>query len=476
MPFTRHFLGNAEALRILLGLGSNRILRAGFVLAFIIGWLMATTRSAQSAVIAPSPALNPTTNQKTQSVAPTGSAISGQYRNLFAEAGHSPREVTAKIAAAFQQLFHGDAISHSVYFPVGTNANGALAQIRDINSRDVRSEGMSYGMMIAVQLDRKTEFDALWNWSKTHLQHTATNHPARGYFAWSTKTNGVPNDEMPAPDGEEYYATALLFAAGRWGNGSGIYNYQAEANELLTIMRHRETITGPTLGGVKTAGAMFEPERKMVRFTPDTNLANHTDPSYHLPAFYEVWARYGPEIDREFWKSAATVSRDFFQRAAHPVTGLTPDYSEFDGQPWGTPWNPGATNFVADAWRTAMNWSVDWAWWRADPRECELSRRLLSFFKSQGMTTYTYQFTLDGKPLASGQSAGLISMNAVAALAIEPEQGRPFVEALWNLPVPRGHYRYYDGMLYLFALLNCGGEFRIWSPQCDVLNTTPPRN
>ena len=25
---------------------------------------------------------------------------------------------------------------------------------------------MSYGMMIAVQLDKKHEFDALWNWSR----------------------------------------------------------------------------------------------------------------------------------------------------------------------------------------------------------------------------------------------------------------------------------------------------------------------
>ena len=156
----------------------------------------------------------------------------------------------------------------------------------------------------------------------------------------------------------------------------------------------------------------------MVRFTPDSEFSEHTDPSYHLPAFYEVWARRGPEKDREFWKDVATVSRDFFQRTAHPVTGLTPDYSEFNGQPWGTPWNPGATNFVADAWRSAMNWSVDWAWWRADPRERELSRRLLSFFKSQGMTNYTYNFTLDGKPLANGQSAGLIAMNATAVVFV----------------------------------------------------------
>ena len=50
---------------------------------------------------------------------------------------------------------------------------------------------------------------------------------------------------MPAPDGEEYYAMALYFAAGRWGNGKGIYDYRAEADRLLTDMRHRALITGP---------------------------------------------------------------------------------------------------------------------------------------------------------------------------------------------------------------------------------------
>ena len=81
----------------------------------------------------------------------------------------------------------------------------------DVANRDVRTEGMSYGMMIAVQLDKKAEFDALWNWAKTFMYHAATNHPASGYFSWSMQTNGTPNDEMPAPDGEEYFATALVF-------------------------------------------------------------------------------------------------------------------------------------------------------------------------------------------------------------------------------------------------------------------------
>ena len=172
-------------------------------------------------------------------------------------------------------------------------------------------------------------------------------------------------------------------------------------------------------------------------------------------------------------KPAATASRDYFQRAAHPTTGLTPEYSDFDGTPWAAPWRPNSTNFVADAWRTAMNWSVDWTWWQADPREPELSNRLLRFFGSQGINTYASRFTLDGKPLGNDHSSGLVAMNAVAGLAAEPARAKPFTEALWNTPVPRGRYRYYDGMLYLLAMLHCSGEFRIWAPvNPTTLNAT----
>jgi endo-1,4-beta-D-glucanase Y len=388
----------------------------------------------------------------------SGAFATGRYRNLFVEAGHSPRETAAKINAAFQQLFHGDPNTQTVYYPAGANANGALAYLSDINNNDVRTEGISYGMMIAVQLNKKAEFDALWNWARTYMYHDEPGHPGRGYFSWSMRTDGTPNDEMPAPDGEEYFAMSLYFAAGRWGNGAGIYNYQAAADRLLTDMRHREMITGPTSRGTRTAGNMSHPEYAMVRFTPDTDF---TDPSYHLPAFYELWARWGPAADRPFWARASTVSRDFLQKVTHPATGLAPDYANFDGTLRGGE----RDNFQYDAWRTAMNWSVDWSWWAKDIRERQLSDRLQAFFESKGLANYGNRYTLEGRQLGSSHSTGLVAMNAVASLAATHPRSQQFVEALWNLPLPTGRYRYYDGMLYLLAMLHCSGEFRIWPPQ-----------
>jgi oligosaccharide reducing-end xylanase len=402
-----------------------------------------------------------------------GAFATGHYRNLFVEAGHSQAEVTQKINAAFQQLFYGDAITQALYYSAGSNANGALAYIYDTGYKDVRSEGMSYGMMITVQLNKKTEFDAIWNWARTYMYQGSPTHPSCGFFSWSMKTNGTPNDEISAPDGEEYFVTALYFAAGRWGNGPGIYNYRAEADRLLTDLRHREWITGPTRTGSKTVGALFDAERHMVRLTPDQKNCDHTDPSYHLPAFYELWARWGPKADAAFWEQTAAASRDFFQQAANPRTGLTPEYANFDGTPWLGVWNQQSTNFAFDSWRTAMNWSVDWAWWAKDSRERQLTDRVQAFFAGQGMTNYANQFTLDGQALSTDHSPGLSTANAVAGLAATKPLARKFVKELWRTPVPTGQWRYYDGLLYMMGLLHCGGEFRIWPPQTNAPNPSP---
>lgn len=393
-----------------------------------------------------------------------GEVQSGQYRNLFAEAGHSQAEINAKINDAYQKLFHGDPDSESVYYPAGHNQNGLLAYIEDIHDGDVRSEGMSYGMMISVQLGHKAEFDALWNWARTYMYHADPKSPSYEFFSWSMATNGTPNDDGPAPDGEQYFAAALCFASVRWGDGTGIYNYRAEADRLLSAMLHRAVITGPTVKGTMTAGALFEPNTKLVRFVPDVKNWNHTDPSYQLPAFYQYWSLHGPAADRAFWAEAAQASRDFFHRAANPSTALAPDYANFDGSPWSASWNPRSSTFQYDSWRTAMNWSVDYAWWGADPRAKERSDKLQAFFESQGMDTYGNRFTPDGQQLGADHSLGLVSMNAVASLAATNPRAKKFVEALWEASVPTGEYRYYDGMLYMLGLLHCSGSFRAWTP------------
>jgi oligosaccharide reducing-end xylanase len=395
-----------------------------------------------------------------------GAAVSGKYRNLFVELGKPADEVEQKLERAYQSLFHGDPANESVMFEAGHNDSGKLAYILDINNGDVRSEGMSYGMMIAVQHNQKEDFDALWNWAKTFMYHADPTHPAYGYFSWQMHPDGSAMDEMPAADGEEYFATALLFAEHRFGGGEGMYAYGEQATKLLSDMKNRAAIEGTVNGGRKTKGvALWNPEQKMVRFTPDSgnfeSNGDHTDPSYHLPAFYELWARWGPQADRPFWADAAKVSRDYFVEVTNPKTGLAPDYGNFDGSPKAASWDAHTIDFRYDAWRTAMNWSVDAAWWAKDPRENELSNKLLRFFRSVGKV-YPNTYRLDGTPTSQSSSSGLSAMNAVAALAATDPVASQYVEALWQQPIPTGKYRYYDGMLHLLAMLHVSGEFRVY--------------
>jgi oligosaccharide reducing-end xylanase len=372
------------------------------------------------------------------------------YRNLFQEyLGKSDNEIQSMLESAWQQLFYGDDESQRIYYPIGED----MAFIEDIGNGDVRTEGMSYGMMIAVQMDKKAEFDRLWKWTKTYMYQE--DGPYKGYFAWHCSTDGKKLHSNPASDGEEWFATALFFASHRWGDGEGIFNYKQEADAIL------DTMLTKTAENNGLATDMFDPQAKQVVFVPSGRNATFSDPSYHLPAFYELWARWADK-NNQFWLEAAQTSRLFFHQAANPTTGLMPDYANFDGTP---ATSDDHKDFRFDAWRTLSNVAVDHAWFGADPWQVEQSNRVLTFLASQGMDTYPNQYSLDGKPLSSDHSTGLVAMAAVAALAANRGVGEPFVQALWDTPIPSGKWRYYDGMLYMLALLHVSGNFHIFAPE-----------
>ena len=413
-----------------------------------------------------------TASAKTAPQDGAGAYATGKYRNLFAEDGHPERAIKAKVDAAYQQLFHGDPKTQAIAFAAGSNANGPLMYVTDWANHDVRTEGMSYGMMITVELNKKAEFDAIWNWAKTYMYISDPKAPSYEYFAWSCKTDGAHNSEGAAPDGESYFAMALLFAGNRWPGGKGIYDYDAEAEKLLTAMAHRAVISAPGKYGPHSVGPMMIADPPMILFVPERMPQPFTDPSYHLPAFYELWARWGPVADRALWTRAAETSRAFFVKTTNPQTGLAPSYANFDGTPHVSRF-PQSSEFGYDAWRTASNWSVDWSWWHAAPAERELSDRIQKFFWAQGIDTYGPVYTLEGKEQGStpgltheDHPIGLMGTNAVAGLAAtDRARARKFTEALWNAPIPSGQNRYYDGMLYLMSLMHLSGEFRIWGPR-----------
>ncbi len=394
----------------------------------------------------------------------------GGTTNLFSELlGIPEADVDAKVALAASRIF-GIGTNESatpianagyrLYYELPQDNSQAFIWAAD--SDDIRSEGMSYGMMIAVQLDMKEQFDRLWNFARTHMQFPADSAitPWRYYFRWQGSVNTTNAAEWqvsygpetgPAPDGDEYFAAALYLADRRWGSAGGI-NYRQEADNIASAMLNNQA-------GDAGRTPIINGASNMVVFFPQGNSAAFSDPSYHLPAFYELFAEDGPEADSARWRQVAETSRQYFVTSAHAVTGLHPDYANFDGTP-----NAGGDahdDFRFDAWRVVMNMAVDYAWGTEDPRTRSQIEKYHTFFASR-ITTGNVQsslFELDGSGASGGGSTALTATLAAGALGSTAAGRDAFVQNLWNIQQQTGTFRYYQETVYMLGLLSVAGRF-----------------
>ena len=380
-----------------------------------------------------------------------GAFETGNYRNAFAALGYSSEEIEKRKKEIFETLFYGNR-EERLYHPVGED----MGYMEDTGNHDVRTEGMSYGMMMCVQMNRKEEFDRLWKWAKTYMYLEEGENA--GYFAWSCRTDGRKNAYGAAPDGEEFFAMALFFAAHRWGNGAGIFDYEREAKELLHTCIHK--------GEKGTAGhAMWDGENKLIRFVTEVDF---TDPSYHLPHFYELFAKWAWEEDRAFFAKAAEASRAYLKKACHPVTGLMAEYAHFDGTPYvggEEIWGGRHDWYYSDAYRTIANIALDYEWFAADDWAVAEAERLLGFFcETLEEEDRDGIFAVDGTVLPGKalHPVAMIATNAQAGLIAESKNAKECIRRFWNTPLRTGKRRYYDNCLYFFAFLALSGNYRIY--------------
>ncbi|HWT76816.1 MAG TPA: glycosyl hydrolase family 8 [Mobilitalea sp.] len=367
-----------------------------------------------------------------------------EYRNVFQEYGYTDSQIQYKLDTAWNTLFYGNS-TEKIYY----EADNDEAYILDTGNLDVRSEGMSYGMMMCVQMDKQEEFDKIWKWAKNHMQ--ITEGPNEGYFRWSMQQDGTSNSNGPAPDGEEYFAMALFFASHRWGDKEAPFDYSAQAKYILHQALHQEDDG--------SGDNMWNLDNKLIKFVPNSTF---TDPSYHLPHFYELFALWAYEEDREFFQEAAAASRKYLQAAVNDVTGLAPEYATYEGVPVSN--NGGHDYFFSDAYRVAGNIGLDYLWFAADPWQQEMAGKIQAFFVKEGIGKHYSKYTVDGTADTSAnyQATGLVAMNAMASLASDGKDARVMIEDLWSRSPATGKWRYYDDCLYFFSILSLSGNYRIW--------------
>ena len=371
--------------------------------------------------------------------------------------GKTEEETMAKINGVWDHFLtpgdlsvYEDADQNSVYY-----LDGDKGFILDTGNNDVRTEGMSYGMMISVQLDQPEVFERLWSWSKEHMAYGADS-PWDGYFCWQCAPDGTKIGGSNASDGELYFVTSLLLAGEKWNKPE----YIADANTILEKIMSKD---GESSGVYN----LFDDKTKLITFVPDSIGHAFTDPSYQLPAFLDFWSLKASS-DNDYWKKAADAARDHLVYSAHPVTGLHPDYSNYDATPYAWPQAGYDTSiYMYDAIRCAMNIGMDsYLTGKDTSRQTEVIEKILNFFKKDGFSHG--HFNLDGTGGFDSYSCGMVGSNAVGAIALahseDPQKralAKEFIDRLWNTEPPKGKYRYYEGMVYFLSLLHVSGNFHL---------------
>lgn len=370
--------------------------------------------------------------------------MDNRYPNFFERIGVSRRQVQQKIEQCFHTIFFDPV--EKFYHDVGDDC-GCM---EDTGNHDARTEGMSYGMMMCLQMDRQDLFDKLWRFARRYMYQSSGKY--QGYFAWSVALDGRHNAEGPAPDGEEYFAMALLMADARWGSGEGILDYAGEARAILRHAVHQHEM-------VPGGQPMWDPEHFYIRFVPETL---YTDPSYHLPHFYALFAEKADVEDRPFWKRAEEASRAYIALSAHPETGMSPEYAEYDGTPRLMFKKPYA--YYSDAYRVAMNIALDGLWFGKKEALSAIVTRLQDFFYQHYPEGDYLSYDLDGTPHPEPamHPVAIDAVLAAASIVSDSLYRDHYLRRFWDMPLRQGGRRYYDNCLYFFCLLMLGGEYRIY--------------
>jgi len=308
---------------------------------------------------------------------------------------------------------------------------------------DVRTEGMGWALMLAVQANDQYRFNLLRNFVANHMRQNPY-----GYYNWHTDANGnlINGDNGCAPDGDTWITTALIMAEHRWpGNG-----YINEAWGNLWNMANNNP------------NSMFQPGSAIVYFGPQWG-AYCTDPSYLNPAFYNIWfsataydnSNYSYWMsqnggDAHCWQTCTNAARNYLNNSA-TITRYTaagsyafhPDQATFNGQPYG------GSGYGFDAWRTTMHAALDATWNSLGNQYWHFNRDRQDYYYYQNPRSF------------SNGGVGELAMNAAAGECYNWSNGEraDFAQQLWNAPPPGD---YYNAYLYFLGMLITTGRFKAY--------------
>ena len=222
---------------------------------------------------------------------------------------------------------------------ITSNGAGGFKRVqRDEKTKfDTVSEGLGYGLLLAVYFDEQALFDDLYQYVKKYTNQ-------RGLMSWHIDAEGNVTTHdggvNAASDADEDIAVALVFASKKWGS-KGTIDYETEAKTLIENISYW----------------MIEPDTFILKPGDVWGGTWVTNPSYYSPAWYRIFADFTGNKD---WIASANTCYDIVDQVKqyNNGTGLVPDWCQSTGEQSTN--DTLSYNFKYDAirypWRTAIDY------------------------------------------------------------------------------------------------------------------------
>ena len=196
------------------------------------------------------------------------------------------------------------------------NCGSNMARVKFDNTSETVSEGIAYGMLIAVYAGDKDLFDRLWAFYKNNMN-------GNGVMNW--KISGCSNSTLGyngATDAELDAAMALIVASKQWPTSTSPHNYVTDNVDLINAIKDWEVSTSD---GTYYNGDMWHPDCR--------------NPSYQAPAYSRAFKLFMAENGNNqdaFWDNVASGTENLFENNAHASSGLSTNWCLPSGIPSGS--------------------------------------------------------------------------------------------------------------------------------------------
>ncbi len=310
-------------------------------------------------------------------------------------------------------------------------ARGFKRVQRDAGSNyDTVSEGLGYGMLLAVYFNEQQLFNDLYGYVKSYFN-------SNGLMSWHIDANGniIGNDGIgAATDADEDIAVSLVFAHKKWGAGSSV-NYESEAKSYIS----------------KIYNHMVEKGTYIIKNGDTWGGTNCVNPSYFSPAWYRIYADFTGNSE---WIKVADKCYEIIDKAKNQNTGLVPDWCTANGGQA----NGQGYNFLYDAIRYQWRAAIDYSWYGTAKAKTNCDQ-ISNFFKKIGITNIKDGYTISGNQVSSYHAATFVACGAAAAMTGDDSA---YAKSAYNECVKvkdQGSYVYFGNSLRMMILLYTTGNF-----------------